>query len=340
MMGMILLLVTAGSYAQEKTKKVTNSYNVGNDVELTISYTYGMVHVETWDRNQIAIEITVTAELRSESRSQELLDKIDFDITETSSIIEYRTRISGNINTKGGENFSIDYEVKMPKANDLSAKLSYGNMYVDDLSGKLEIDLAYGNLKGDMLTGDFTLDMAYSNGDVDALGSGTIDIAYGNLKTDAIGDVDIDNRYSNLELGDAKDIGVDMRYGTLKADEAANMNIDMRYSTVNVGYLSRSITADMQYGGGVNIGRISRDFTEVEIDGGYAGADLTFESGVNAKIEGKFRYGGMKYDEDVIDFTERIKENNSASYRGTIGSGNGGAIRLEASYGTIRLRFD
>jgi len=333
------LLIAAGSYAQEKTKKVTKSYNVRSDVELSLSNKYGKVHVETWDRNQIEIEITVTAELRNESRSQELLDKIDFDVTETSSMIEYRTKISGNINTRGGESFSIDYEVKMPESNDLSVKLSYGDMYIDDLSGKLEIDLAYGNLKGDVLSGDFELDMAYSNGDVDALGRGNMDMAYSNLKTDAIGDVDIDNRYSNVDLGEAKDISVDMRYGTLKADKAANMNIDMRYSSVKVGYLSRSVTADMQYGGGVNIGMISRDFTEIEISGGYAGADLTFESGVDARIEGKFRYGGMKYDEGTINFTERIKENNSASYRGTIGSGSGGAIRLEASYATIRVKF-
>ena len=339
-----VLLITAGPvlFGQvEKTKTVTESYKVGADTRLEIDSRYGKIHIDTWDQNVIDVEVTVTAKRRSERRAEELLDKVDIDISggENSSYIRFKTSIDGSINNRSDENFKIDYKVSMPKVNPLMVSHRYGSFYLDDLDADVDLRIKYGNMRVEKVTGDFEVELSYGNGEIDELGSGNMEINYSRMDVEKAQDLDLESKYSNVSIGTARDVDVNNRYGKLELDKVDIIEGESRYGGIQIESLVKGLVMEVQYGSGISVDHVDSGFDRIDIESSHASSDLTFEPGVNATVEGKFRYCDLKYDDGDVDFKYINTGNTSREYRGNIGSGGNSKIKLYSSYGNIRIRI-
>ncbi|NNF33240.1 MAG: hypothetical protein HKN68_03980 [Saprospiraceae bacterium] len=324
----------------EKSRTVEKTFNVTSSTLLSISNKYGDVHIDTWDKNVIELKVTITAEKRSESQAQAYLDKVDIDISESSSHIEVETEITGSINNRGGESLSIDYEVSMPKSNDLELKHAYGNLYLADLDGDITLKMSYGNMTVGTLGGEGNVKLSYGNGEIEGLNIGLLSIGYSNLSAEALGKVELTSQYSNVELSEIKDIELMNKYGKVEIDEIDNIRGSSRYGNIEIGRLNNSLILDLLHGNGVNVDWISKDFNRIEIDASYAGSSLRFERGFSAELEAYFKYSGLKYSEEDFDFAYVNKGTSTSEYKGRIGSGSSTSkIKLESSYGSIKIGY-
>ena len=98
----------------------------------------------------------------------------------------------------------------------------------------------------------------------------------------------------------------------------------------------------MEYGGGVRVRRISKNFERVIVDSEYATTELTFESGSSARIDAKTRYGKLRHDRSDFDFNYINTSNNSSEYRGKMGPAADpkSSVKLYSSYGSIILDIE
>jgi hypothetical protein len=337
----LILAPLAGLIAQvEKSKTVNKTFNVTPSTLLSISNKYGEVHIETWDKNVIELKVTVTAEKRSESQAQDYLDKVDIDISESSSHIEIETEISGSINNRNGEKLTIDYEVSMPKANNLKLKHAYGSLYLADIDGDVTLKMSYGNIRVENLGGESDVKLSYGNGEIDGMKDGELSIGYSNLSVDELGSVEMNSQYSNIELGKVKDLEITEKYGKVEIEEINNFNGSSKYGSLEIDRLLNSLVVDLLHGNGVNVQWISKDFNRIDIDASYAGSSLRFERGFSAELEGYFKYCDLKYSEEDFDFNYVNKGTTSSEYKGKIGSGSSRSkIKLESSYGSVKIGY-
>lgn len=324
----------------EKTKKVNKTFNVNANTLLSISNKFGDVHINSWDKNVIELNVTITAKKRSESRAQEYIDNVDIDISESSSHIEVETEISGSINNRSGESLTIDYEVNMPRTNDLELKHSYGSLYLGDISGEVTLKMSYGNMKIENLSGDSDVTLSYGNGEIEGLNSGELTIGYSNLSVEDLGIVEMTSQYSNVELGKSKDIEFSNKYGKVEIEEINNIKGSSRYGNLEIDRLFNSLVLDLLHGNGVDVGWISKNFNRIDIEASYAGSSLQFERGFSAEFEGYFKYCDLKYSESDFDFSYVEKGTTSNEYKGRIGPGaSNSKIRLESSYGSVKMGY-
>jgi len=227
-----LVPLTALMAQVEKSKKINRTFQVGANSLLSISNKYGDVHINTWDKNEVELTVTITAKKRSERAAQDYLDKVEIDITESSNHIEIETEISGNINNGNGEKLTIDYMVNMPKSNDLELKHSYGSLFLDDLIGDVNLKMSYGNMTIQELMGNSVVRLSYGNGEIAKLKSGDLSIGYSNLSVDELGNVDLSSQYSNVDLDKTMDIKVSNKYGSLEIEEVNNLKGSSRYGSL------------------------------------------------------------------------------------------------------------
>jgi len=180
----IIVLIVSSSIARadsEKRKSVNKSYKVSSSTIVHLNNSFGKMHVETWDKNEVKVDIEVIVRASSDDRAQSLLDKISIDIDDgnPSGRLSFSTSISNN---KSGRNtsFEINYDVSMPKTNNVDLKNSFGDLYLGDLSGDAEIDVQYGNMKTGRLTGDSEIKLSFGSGfsEIDALNEGEIKISF------------------------------------------------------------------------------------------------------------------------------------------------------------------
>lgn len=334
---LILLIFTGQGFGQdEKTRKISKSYTIDNDVRLSFDNRFGKLHIDTHEGDVLEVEVLIKVNLRNDSRTQQLFDRIDIDVDESTSEISYETDLSGNINTKNGEDFSIDYNIKMPKNNPLSAKVSFGDMYLDDLTGSTEIEVAYGSLKAKRLMGETDLKLSFSSGEVDEIGNGVVEIKYGGLEADKMGNGELDQQFSDVKIGSAGIIDLESKYGTVKLEDVVSVDGRSNFTDFTIGQLQKSIDLVTSYGNGVEIRNLSRDFESINLRGKFGGYTIYLESDTKATIEVETSFADFKYSGLPIDMSTMIKEMNSAEYKGTL-NGGGNLIKLDSSYGDIRL---
>jgi len=336
----IFLAISVMAHADsEKRRSINKTYKVSGSTMMKFSNSFGKMHVETWDKNEVKVNIEIIARASSDERAQDLLDKIDINIDDDnpSSSISFITSIGNN---KSGRNtsFEINYDVSMPKTNTLDIKNSFGDVYLGDLSGDVDVNVQYGNLKAGNLTGDCDVKLSFGSGfsEIDAIKKGDLKVSYSKLGVEEMGDVDVNSSFSTFETEKVGSMDLIAKYGEVGIEEIDVLEADVNFSGFELGKVNKSLVLDIDYGGSLDIG-VSKSVKLLDVTSSFGPVNINLESGINASVEARMSFCSLRYDEDKIEFSKIIKDNTSSQYEGKIGTGSGAIIKIISKYGNVRL---
>jgi hypothetical protein len=323
----------------EKRRSINKTYQVSGSTMVKLSNSFGKIHVETWDKNEVKVDIEIIVRASNDERAQNLLDKIDIHIEDgnPSSSLSFVTSI-GNNKSGRSTSFEINYDVSMPKANSLDLKNSFGDTYLGDMSGDVDLNVQYGNLKAGELTGDCDVKLSFGSGfsEIDALMKGDLKVSYSKLGVEEMGELDVHSSFSTFETEKAVSMDLISKYGEVEIEEIDVLEADVNFSGFELGRVNKSIVLEIDYGGSVDIG-LSKSAKLLDIKSSFGPVNIELESGVNASIEARMSFCNLRYDEDMIEFDKIIKDNTSSEYEGKIGTGSGTVIKITSKYGNVRI---
>jgi len=339
---LIITLLVGSSIARadsEKRKSVNKSYKVSGVTEVQLSNSFGKMHVETWDKNEVKVDIEIIVRATTDDRAQDLLDNIHIEIDDGNpeSNLSFSTSISNN---KSGRNtsFEINYNVIIPKANPLELKNSFGDVYIGDLSGDADINVQYGNLKAGRLTGDNDIRLSFGSGfsEIDAMDKGDLKVSYSKLGIEEIGTLDVNSSFSTFETNKAGSIELVAKYGEVDIGEIDVLEADVNFSAFMIDKVNKSLVLNIDYGGSLEIG-VSKSVQLFDIESSFGPVNIELEPGINASIEARLSFCSLRYDESQVDFNKIIKDDTSSEYSGKIGTGAGTTIKIVSKYGNVRI---
>jgi hypothetical protein len=339
---LIILLLGGSTIARgdsEKRKSVNKSYKVSGSTSIRLSNSFGKMHIETWDKNEVKVDIEIIVRASNDDKAQNLLDKISIEIDDgnPSSNLSFRTSISNN---KSGRNtsFEINYDVSMPKSNKIDLKNSFGDVYLGDLSGDAEINVQYGNLKAGKLAGNNDVKLSFGSGfsEIDAMNKGDLKVSYSKLSVEEIGDLDIHSSFSTFETEEAVSIDLIAKYGEVEIGEIDVLEADVNFSGFELGKVNKSLVLDIDYGGSIEIG-VNKSVKLLDITNSFGPVNIELDPEINASIKVRMSFCDLRYDEDQIEFNKIIKDHTSSEYEGKIGSGAGTIIKIVSKYGNVRI---
>jgi hypothetical protein len=341
-----LFLISFTLSAQEVTKEFHKEYTAGTKT-LDISNKYGDVEIQSWDKDQIIINVKVTVDMSNKEKAQRFLDQIDIQFSEGTNVISAKTVIDDSFNFSGwgdSKKFRIDYNIKMPVGTDLTLTNKYGNTDIDELHGLMDIEIKYGNLTAGKLTrGNIKplskLVLAYGKGTIDETGWLDLNERYvGSMEIAKSQALLLDSKYSKIMIGETSSIVGESKYDNIKIENINNLVLENGYTEVNIGELTKKLTYNGSYGS-FSIDRIPAGFESLDVETHYMGVKLGIEESASYKLEAKVTYGGLKYNEDNFKNQRRIVENNSHEVSGTVGNEENPSSRVNvlASYGNVKL---
>jgi hypothetical protein len=334
--------------AQEVTKDFHKEFSAPAGTSLDLSNKYGNITVESWNQDQIVIDVKVSVEMPDRDRAERLLEYIDIQFDEGNNIVSAKTIINEKFNFSGwgsgSRKFSIVYNVKMPVDSDLRLTNRYGNTDLDELSGMVNLDIKYGDLEATKLT----------RGNVKPLSR--IALAYGKAEIEEAGWLDLyiryspgmmisrsqalllDSKYSKIQLEETSSLVGESRYDNIRIGSINNLVLENGYDDVNIELLSKKLDFNGSYGS-FSIERVTDGFESISVDTRYTGVRLGIEESASYALDAKVSYGGLKLDEDNFNYERRIIENNSNELSGVVGKveNPSSRVRVQASYGTVRL---
>ena len=350
--GMLLLisffLISFTLSAQELTKEFHKEYKAGVNTTLEISNRYGDIVIQSWDKDQVVIDVKVTVEIPNRERAEKLLSYIDVRFSEGENLISAKTVIDDKFNFTGWNNesrrFSIDYTVKMPVGTALTLANKYGNTDINELHGLMNLDIKYGNLTAGKLTrGNIKplnrLNLSYGKGTIDEAGWLDLTIRYtGNMSITKSQALLLDSKYSKLSIGETSSIVGESKYDNIRIESINNLVLENGYTETNITILKKKLDYNGSYGS-FSIEEIPAGFESLDIQTRYMGVRLGIDESANYKLEAKISYGGLKYNENNFNNQRRIVENNFNEVSGTIGKEESPSARVNiiASYGSVKL---
>ncbi|MCK7534914.1 MAG: hypothetical protein MZV63_29930 [Marinilabiliales bacterium] len=315
---------------------------------LSVINKFGAVVTETWDRNTIVVNVTVKVEHPSADRAKKLLEMITVKFTEEGGNLTAETIFSNDFSStswKGSNNnFSINYNIKMPAYINLNVDNKYGNTVIDEVSGHASLNVKYGDLTVHKLTrGNVkplnTIIVAYGKASVDELGWAEINARYcGMFSVESATALLVDSKYSKVSVTEVSSLVADSKYDGYVVGNANNIVLVGGYTDLNFKKVNKKLEVETKYGN-LSVERIPAGFEKVTVKAGYCAVKLGIDPEACYRLDANSSYGSVKIDDVNFSPDRRIVGNTSTEMAGKVGkcSNPTSSVTVNASYGSVRL---
>lgn len=231
----------------EKSKSYTKTYTIGND-KVILNNSFGELQINTWNNNEIKVEISMTAKAETETRAQELLDRIKIYDNKNNGEISFKTEFDhnndhgkGNHNNTYGngkngekhneENFKVNYVVHIPSTAHLDATNSFGALKIGDYNGPLNIHSKFGSLTAGKLSKTEHVTIEFGKGVVDRINGGELTVKFSRAEVKQLsGDIRVTLEFANgvkLNLdNEVKKFTLQTKYTTVYLDASNDLSAD------------------------------------------------------------------------------------------------------------------
>jgi hypothetical protein len=348
--GILLFAAFSVANAQDEgvIKKFHQEYNVNKDTKLEIQNKYGNIDVKNWDQDKVTIDVKITVQHPDKQKAAKLLEYINISFEQTGNDIKAITSIDEKFNHSnwfnfGGESreFSIDYTVMLPSNLDVNLNDRYGDIYIDELTGPVQVYLKYGNMKANKIVRGNSeplnlISLAYSHAAIEESNWLKIDMKYSKLNMGNSKALVVVSRYSKLRVDDCSSIVADAKYDEYRIGKLANFVCESAYSDMEFDEITKKISLTSRYGD-FKVASVPEGFEEIKVNSNYGGIRIHINSAASYNIDGSAKYAHIEVPSEGK--LNRIEENTSMSISGLVGrdSNTKSKVTIETAYGSVNL---
>ena len=341
-----VLLANNDTGKYTKSKKVHKEFTISNDGNFKITNKYGNIDITTWDENRIVIDVYIETNGNNEQKVIDKLKKISVDFDSDPSFVTAKTIIqkSGSsgwslFSNNNNVGMKINYTIKMPATNMLKAYNNCGNISIDKLLGKAEINCDYGKLFiGELLHSENYININYNGkSTIEYLKGGNINSDYSTIEIEKTDILQVTSDYSHIQIGTANNLKYQCDYGDLKAENIGTITGNSDYFHVKIKNLSDTAKLSSDYGS-IKIGNILSGFSEVKVTTDYGNIKLGIEDNTSYNFKANVEYGSLKFDPTDYTFHKKVTKNSSKYYQGYYKKENStSSINLQSNYGSVSI---
>jgi hypothetical protein len=167
-----------------RKKTYSKSYTVSSSDKVSFNNQFGELKINTWDKNEVKVDVTITAKANTDERAQDILNQIEIKDWKSGNGVYFETKMDENRKNRGGgdkyrnEGFSIDYVVNMPARNPLSASNSFGGLIISDYSGEADIESKFGSLTAGNLSNVKNVDVEFGRAIIESINNGKLTVKF------------------------------------------------------------------------------------------------------------------------------------------------------------------
>ncbi|MFN8348374.1 MAG: hypothetical protein U0X91_25455 [Spirosomataceae bacterium] len=297
--------VRAEVYKIEKKKSVIKVYDVTSKNNLLIDNQFGQVKVNLWDKNEIRVDIRITANSDTDDRAQHYLNGVDIEDKQEGGQISIRTiinkdeRMNRNAGNSKERNFvHIDYAVFMPKNTPLNVKNRFGVITIPVFKAPLMVESEHGSFIATDLSGSKNdIDVAFGKADIQQLLNGNVAIAYSGG-----------------------------RIGTLKGSSKIKLSFSGGFRFEQLKELAEDVAIEAVHSAVV----IPTENNDCHFDVTVVYAGFKYPNDRNVTF--------TQNDDNRPEAAQRYISRTAKQYIGKFGKGNGTKVKIVSKYGEVTLR--
>ncbi|MDX5444174.1 MAG: hypothetical protein LPJ89_10375 [Hymenobacteraceae bacterium] len=337
-----------GEAAEDKTKNVSHTFKVSAADKLVLENKYGRVHVNTWNKNEISINVSMKASGTTEAEAQKLLDRVGVQVQEDkgAKTISLKTtfdnvsKYTTNNNKCHDVKYEVNYTVNMPKNNPLELKNSFGDVYVGDFSGPTNLTVKYGNLKTEKLQHkDNQIKVAFGGATIPFAKQADINCSYSKLRLDNSDNLDLKSSFSEVTLADVNTLNLTSKYDKLNFGTITNLTGSSGFSKFTADRLSDKLDMTVSYCDNFEVKSIGKNFNAINLDSKFSTLNLHFDRNAAFNFDVNTRFSNLNVKEGLVNYNRTESTHTTNDYKGRYGSASPkGNVVIKAQYGNVKFQ--
>jgi hypothetical protein len=171
---------------------------------------------------------------------------------------------------------TINYTVMVPSRVPLKIENKFGDVYLDDHEGSLNLNLSYGDMKANRLNGRSEIKLTSGDVEVSYIKEGQLYVSYANMHIREASKITAQTRSSVVTMDNTGLLRLDSRRDKLFLNELGTITGDSYFSNINIGTLSKEIMLNTRYGD-LTVDDIQRSFSSISLNSELTDVSLAFE---------------------------------------------------------------
>ena len=282
---MIPMFVTAQF---TESKQIKKRFKISPETRVEITNKYGKININTWEKDSIVFDIKIKVEDKKLSRLEKMISDIDFDFTNSQHFIIVRTKVGEKKSSIEKEilNFKetvlqsdgkmeIDFTVWMPKTNQLKVENKFGDIYIDDYLGDIEIILSNGNLKSHDFSGRTNLKLSFADATINQLKTGRLDCNYSEIYIKKADKLQIVSKSTDFEITEINEITADSRRDKFRIQLIDKLAAKGSFTNYRINEITYDLNLKTEYGD-LDIEKVAPGFKSVYIESKSTDINLYF----------------------------------------------------------------
>jgi hypothetical protein len=339
------------------TKVIERGFEVRSNVTIDLSNKYGQVILNSWDRDSVAVKIQITAYGKNDDAVEKLMDRVDFDFNNTANFLTIETVFDRNSGIfkdlwnsvsdasktlLSKSRITVDYEIYVPWKSTVELVNRFGNIYVNQHSGKLIVDLSHGDFRASTLEAPLDLTLGYGRANIRTIREARINLKGGELDINRASQIDLESASSEIYIQDVSSLRLDSRNDQMRLDQVGYIAGKANFSDIQIDRLFESTDIDLLYGE-LDVNDVMASFSRIRINGRTADVQLNFDPASNFTVDLFGRQeriilptamAGLKSLQDEAD-------DKNVRITGVYGEGNGSkTIDVEIDNGDLIITLD
>ena len=325
-----------------KSKKITKSFAATNETILQVENQFGNINCIPWSKDSVKIVIDITVKNKSQDRTSEILEKIKANISASTIFINAKTEfdddgsvLKQSINkiadfTLSGMNngVQINYSIYLPETIELKLKNKFGNINIQNHSGRMYLQNNYGDTRIGTVTGYLNLDIKFGNLNAFSIQRASINADFSTIIINDIQNADFNTKSTKISIQNAERIRCRSKRDDYTLYKIADLDIDGSYSNVIISELSNSVNFSGKYGN-ITIHQILASFSLVRLNCESSNANLNIADESSFILDVHLEEGDLTYPSNITSIKKSSNSDEKATYYGTVGNKKTANSRLE-----------
>ncbi|MGZ2368236.1 hypothetical protein ACXR6G_00435 [Ancylomarina sp. YFZ004] len=343
----LILLLCIGLSSQvfasdDYIKTFDGKYAVKEGSQLTIENKYGDIEIKNWEVDSVLIKATITAHASSESKAETLFKGIEINMDQIGETIMAFTEMEKSFKT--GNKFSIDYEVFMPEYIQISLNNKFGDIYINTVRAKTNINLSYGNLLAEKFLYPnekplSSINLSYAKATINECNRTKLTLKYSKMNIGTSETLVVVSRFSKLHLDNNVSLIADSKYDAINIMNTESVLISKgQYSDIKIENVSRNLNMTLRYGN-CKVDNVSSDFDNIKIDNQYVPCRISIAEGASYMLDAETKYSGISYPSES-KVIEEVKNHSESKIKVLVGNSSSPESRVHviSKYGNVSLK--
>lgn len=317
------------NYKFEVNKQFEKTFEVGEVPILEMIGKYSDFIISSWDEQRIDFSVKITVKGNDEKKVNERLNTINIMLKQVDNKVIAQTLLDKYPYKQFSGSISVKYYVQVPRDVFMNLATIYGDIIVETVEKKFNVDIKYGDLIADSLLDDSHIDITYGDFAVNYAKLFNVELTYAKGKVKQCDYINGILKYTDIDITKLSCGSLENMYSDVLIKEVDNVKFgNNQYTNIDLKNVTEKLEAALQYS---NIeAMVSANEPNIEITGQYSNLNLTLNENASFNYNLQTQYGKIK--------TPFVKESKGLSI-GYYGNSEqtSGNINIKLQYGDIKI---